>query len=76
MNENERELELSQFDRRQFLYLNLSCVFVILASILLLVNLVWGFLLAMLFVFVALVLVRACFTHEVKSTVDNTLASN
>lgn len=76
MNENEHEPELSQFDRRQFLYLNLSCVFVLLAIILLIANLVWGFLPAMLFAFVALVLVRACFTHEVKSTVDATLASN
>ncbi|MHA1926084.1 MAG: hypothetical protein ACXABV_06815 [Candidatus Thorarchaeota archaeon] len=76
MNENKREPELSQFDRRQFLYLNLSCVFVILAFILLMVNLVWGFLPAMLFVFVALVLVRACFTHEVRPTIDNTSVSD
>ncbi|MHA2140698.1 MAG: hypothetical protein ACXADC_13305 [Candidatus Thorarchaeota archaeon] len=71
MNQNEDDAELSQFDRRQFWYLNLSCLFAILALIVLLANPVWGFLIALFLIVMALVLVRACFTHEVIPTDDN-----
>ncbi|MFW9968051.1 MAG: hypothetical protein ACFFEA_12930 [Candidatus Thorarchaeota archaeon] len=76
MDLNEMEPELLQFDRRQQFYLNLSCIFVVLAFTVLLANPVWGSAFALLFFVVTIALLRACFTHEIKRTDDNTLASN
>ncbi len=71
MKQNEDEPKLSQFDRRQFCYLNLSCLFAILSLFALLANQVWGSLIALFLIVMALVLVRACFTHEVISNDNN-----
>ncbi|MHA2118265.1 MAG: hypothetical protein ACW98J_05035 [Candidatus Thorarchaeota archaeon] len=65
MNENGPELQLSQFDRRQFYYLNLSCIFVVLAILSLIANPVYGSIVSLLFVILTILLIRACFTHEV-----------
>jgi hypothetical protein len=76
MGENEQELQLSQFDRRQFCYLNLSCIFAVLALFALITIPIWGFLFTLLFLVVTIGVLRACFTHEVKTTDNNTLAAN
>ncbi len=65
MNHNEPGPDLSQFDKRQRCYLNLSCVFVILAFTVLIANPVWGFVFSLLFFAAALVLLWACFSHKI-----------
>jgi uncharacterized membrane protein len=83
---NDNEPELSQFDRTQFRYLNLSCLFVALVlivysiftalSIFSFIDIpIWDFLILLFFLITALVLIRSCIFHEVKTTDDNTLAS-
>jgi hypothetical protein len=67
MSGNEDEPALSQFDGRQFLYLNLSCIFAFLALFALLAIPIWGFLFTLLFLVAVIVLLRTYFTHEVSS---------
>jgi hypothetical protein len=67
LNENEQEPQLTQFDRTQFCYLNLSCIFVLLALVALIANPIWGSLFALLFLILTVGLLRACFKHEVKA---------
>jgi hypothetical protein len=75
MSENEQELQLSQFDRTQFCYLNLSCISAILALVALIAIPIWGSLFTLVFMIVTMGLLRACFTYEVNAIDDNTQAS-
>jgi hypothetical protein len=76
MNENEPEPQLSQFDRTQFYYLNLSCVLVVIAIFSLIVNPVYGSFISLFLVVSAILLIRACFSHEVAPADEISTISN
>ena len=76
MNENEKEIQLSQFDRTQFCYLNLSCIFAILSLVVLITLPIWGSLFTLLFLILTVGLVRACFAHEIVPINDDALESD
>jgi len=76
MTENDEDLQLAQFDRTQFCYLNLSCIFVILSLVVLIALPIWGPLFTLLFLMLTVGLVRACFTHDVMPADEISLNSN